>query len=142
MLSLFWRAGLNVYKTEYSAILNFNIFLNKSEQNGEKPQMSICNKLWFPDSYISLQPKFRRTMNYSNITHPWPFSKNKFNLNSNRVNIVAPASPFTCLLYLPNVRAMQYKLGPEKLTRLGNSNVLRLPVISINLSLHHQFGKM
>ena len=33
------------------------------------------------------------------------------------------------LLYLPNVRAIQYKLGPERLTRLGNSNVLRLPVL-------------
>ena len=35
-----------------------------------------------------------------------------------------------CLLYLPNVRAIQYKLrvGPEKWTRLGNTNVLRLPV--------------
>ena len=32
-----------------------------------------------------------------------------------------------CLLYLPNVQAIQYKLGPERLTRLGNSNVLRLP---------------
>ena len=32
------------------------------------------------------------------------------------------------LLYLPNFRAIQYKLGPERLTRLGNSNVLRLPL--------------
>ena len=44
-------------------------------------------------------------------------------------DLVAPASPFECLLYLPNVRAIQYKLGPEKLTRFGNSNVLPLPVI-------------
>ena len=61
-------------------------------------------------------------------THPWPFSKSKFNLKSDRVNLVAPASPIECLLHLPNVRAIQYKLGPEKLTRLGYSNVLRLPV--------------
>ena len=49
-------------------------------------------------------------------------------IKSDRVNLVAPASPFECILYLPNVRAIQYKLGPERLTRLGNSNVLRLPV--------------
>ena len=48
---------------------------------------------------------------------------------SDRVNLVAPASPIKCLLYSINVRAIQYKLGPEMLTRLGNSNVLRLPVI-------------
>ena len=60
--------------------------------------------------------------------HLWPFSKSKFNLKSDRVNLVAPASPIKCLLHLPNVRAIQYKLGPEKLTQLGNSNVLRLPV--------------
>ena len=46
---------------------------------------------------------------------------------SGRVNLVAPASPIECLLNLPNVRAIQYKLGPERLTRLGNSNT-RLPV--------------
>ena len=61
-------------------------------------------------------------------THLWPFSKSKFNLKSDRVNLVAPASPIECLLHLPNVRAIQYNLGPERLTRLGNSNVLRLPV--------------
>ena len=58
-----------------------------------------------------------------------PFSKSKFNLKSDHVNLVAPASPIECLLYLPNVRAVQYKLGPERLTRLIISNVLlRLPV--------------
>ena len=44
------------------------------------------------------------------------------------LSMVAPASPIECLLYLPNVRAIQYKLRPEKLTRLGKSNVLRLPL--------------
>ena len=61
-------------------------------------------------------------------THPWPFSKSKFNLKSDRVNIVAPASPIECLFYLTNVRPIQYKLGPE---RLGNSNVLQLLVIHL-----------
>ena len=61
------------------------------------------------------------------FTHLCPFSKSKFNLNSDRVNLVAPASPIACLLYLPTVRAIQYKLGPERLTRLGKSNILRLP---------------
>ena len=56
------------------------------------------------------------------------FGKSKFSLNSDRVNLVAPASPNKCLLYLPNVRPIQYKLGTKRLIWLGNSNVLRLPV--------------
>ena len=38
----------------------------------------------------------------------WPFSKSKF--KSDRVNLVAPAGTIECLLYLPNVWAIQYKL--------------------------------
>ena len=34
-------------------------------------------------------------------------------------------------VYLPNVRALQYKLGPERLTRLESSNVLQLPVVEL-----------
>ena len=34
----------------------------------------------------------------------------KFNLKSDRVNLVALASPIECLLYLSNVWAIQYKL--------------------------------
>ena len=60
-----------------------------------------------------------------------PDTSVKFSLKSDRVNLVAPASHIECLLYLPNDRAIQYKLGPEKLTRLGNSNVLRLPVTEV-----------
>ena len=37
---------------------------------------------------------------------------------SDRVYLVAPASPIKCLLYLPYARATQYKLGPERLTQL------------------------
>ena len=62
------------------------------------------------------------------ISNPWPFNKSKFNLKSDRVNLVAPASPIECLLNLRNVRGIQYTLGPERLTRLGNSNALRLPM--------------
>ena len=47
---------------------------------------------------------------------------------SDRANLFAPASPVDCLFLQPDVRAVQYKLGPERLTRIGNSNVLRLPV--------------
>ena len=43
---------------------------------------------------------------------PLPFSKSKFNLKSDRVNLVA--NPIECLLYLTNVHAIQYKLGPER----------------------------
>ena len=50
-------------------------------------------------------------------THLWPFNKSKINLKSDRFNLPAPVSPFTCLAYLTNVRAIQYKLGPERLTR-------------------------
>ena len=62
------------------------------------------------------------------FTHLWHFSESKLNLKSDGVNLVAPASLIECLPCLPNVRAIQYKLGPERLSRLGNSNVLRLPV--------------
>ena len=55
----------------------------------------------------------------------------RFKSKFNRVNLVAPASPNGCLLLFPNDRAIQYKLGPEMLTRVGNSNVVRLPVIDI-----------
>ena len=43
------------------------------------------------------------------------FSKSKLNLKSDCVNLVAPASPIESLPYLPNVQAIQYKLGPERL---------------------------
>ena len=46
---------------------------------------------------------------------------------SDRANLFAPASPVDCLFLQPDVRAVQYKLEPERLTRIGNSNVLRLP---------------
>ena len=36
------------------------------------------------------------------VTHLWPCSKSKLNLKSDRVNLVAPASPIECLLYLPS----------------------------------------
>ena len=68
------------------------------------------------------------------ITHPWPSCKSKFNLKPGPVNLVAPANPIECLLYLPNVRAIQYKLGPERLTRLGNSNVLWLPMLCLSVA--------
>ena len=71
---------------------------------------------------------FKVCMRIMSYHAPRPFSKSKFNLKADRVNLVALASPIECLVYLVNVRASQYKLGPERLTRLGNSNVLKLPV--------------
>ena len=66
--------------------------------------------------------------------HPGPFSKSKFNLKSDRVNLVAPASHIECLL-----REIQYNLGPKRLTRLGNSNTadreVTLHVIERNVLL-------
>ena len=62
-----------------------------------------------------------------------PFSKSKFNLKSDRVNLLTPASHGLVLLEsaLFNRRPGDtVKLGPERLTRLGNSNVPRRPVLS------------
>ena len=70
-----------------------------------------------------------RSAGWVHLTHLWPFSKSKLNLKSDHVNLVAPASPIDCLLYLPNVWEIQYKMGLERLTQLGN--VLWLPVILI-----------
>ena len=67
-----------------------------------------------------------QTLTIISHTSEWPFSKRKFNLKPNRVKRVVPASPIEWLLYLANVRATHDKLGPERLTRLENSNVLRL----------------
>ena len=39
---------------------------------------------------------------------------------ADRVHLLSPI--IECLLYLPSVQAIQYKLGPKKLTRLGYSN--------------------
>ena len=46
-------------------------------------------------------------------------------LKSDRVNLVAPASP---VHFVDPCQVVLYKLRSERLTRLGNSNVLRLPV--------------
>ena len=83
-------------------------------------------------SYLKHFRNFPISCFWFNYTHLWPFSESKFSLMSGRVNLVAPTSPIECLLNLPNVRAIQYKLGPERLTQLGNSNVLRLSVCKRN----------
>ena len=55
---------------------------------------------------------------------------------SDCVNLVAQATPIECLLYLPNVREIRYKLGPERLTLHGNSNVYyRCPWLIILLHI-------
>ena len=62
---------------------------------------------------------------YIFYTYLWPFSKSKLNLKSDRVNLVAPALVLLSVCFTQcNARAIQYKLGPERLTRLGNSNVI------------------
>ena len=65
----------------------------------------------------------------------WPFSKFKFNRKSDRVNLVTPASPTECRVSYW-CKCLLYTQCPgdtvqtiERLTRLGNSNVLRLPII-------------
>ena len=44
-------------------------------------------------------------------------------VNSDRTVLHRLVLLIVCV-YLPNVRALQYKLGPERLTRLESSNVL------------------
>ena len=41
---------------------------------------------------------------YAILYAPDPLVKVKFNLKSDRVNLVTPVSPIECLLYLPDVR--------------------------------------
>ena len=93
--------------------------------------MSIVLNIFFiiSDKRFAFSKIYRKFDNIRCYKHLRPFIKSKFNLKFNRVNLVAPASPIEWLLHLPNDRAIQYKLGPENFTRLGNSNVLRLPVV-------------
>jgi len=121
--------------------------------------LSLCHKLKCYNSYIFATCwckllKFQTLIIWSNIIYSLEYLRsitlgckiyelknlilwhglNSFNLKSELDNLASSASPIECLLYLPNVRAIQYKLGPKRLTRLGNSNVLRLPLIGISQS--------
>ena len=60
---------------------------------------------------------FRNLFKHICSTHHWPCSKSKFNLKSDRVNLVDLVSPSDTV-----------QTGTERLTRLGNSNLLRLPM--------------
>ena len=125
--------------------MHFSFSSNKANDRNKKHDFILFSQLssspwgvnfnFFMLSVFTVYTDNRVTFVYQFVlagTHLWPFSKSKLNLKSDRVNLVAPAaSPIWCLLYLPYVQAIQYKLGPEKLTRLGNSNVLRLPVLFI-----------
>ena len=89
-----------------------------------------CKLVLYTDTCILVINFIYLTSGQSLHMHLWHLNKSKFNLKSVRVNLVAPA-PVECMLYLPSVRAMQYKLGPKRLTRLGNLNVLKLTVTVI-----------
>ena len=58
----------------------------------------VCNLvfgLWLKEGYRDRNVKVS-----INLTHLWPFMKSKFNLKSDRVNVVAPASPLSvCFMY-------------------------------------------
>ena len=43
-----------------------------------------------------------------------PLAQIQFNLKSDGVNLVAPASPIECLLYLPNVQTGTGKVDPAR----------------------------
>ena len=72
---------------------------------------------------------------YLIYTHLWSFSKSKFNLKYDRVNLVAQRLVllsvwFNYIMFV----AIQYKLGLKRLICLGFSNVLWLPVLSLDFS--------
>ena len=52
------------------------------------------------------------------ITHLWPWSKSKFNLKSDRVNLVAPASSIKRLLYLLMSGRYSTNWDGERFTRV------------------------
>jgi len=74
---------------------------------------------------------------YLIYTHLWSFSKSKFNLKSDRVNLVAQRLVLlsVCFIYPMSGR---YKLGLKRLTCLGFSNLLWLPVFSLDFSLKYE----
>ena len=79
------------------------------------------------------------TQNFSNlfcsqITHPWPSSNSKLNLKSTASTLWHRLVLFNvCFIYQMSGR---FKLGPKRLTRPGNSNVLRLPVTDSTVDIH------
>ena len=93
-------------------------------------------------------PDFIIQLYLLSIMHPWPFSKSKFNLKSDRVNLVAPASPIECLLHLPNVWAIQSgteKVDPARTFKCTTAvrgvlgNVLQLTGLKF-VQLRHSLG--
>ena len=58
-------------------------------QNQEMIRVWVVNNYW--TLYIK---KFKECLEVESYTHPWPFSKSKFNLKSDRVNLVAPAMSY------------------------------------------------
>ena len=98
--------------------------------------LSYCHTAILPYCHIAILPSlhhrsFKITVPVLVSITRTPYPSVKVNSKSDHINLVAPAGPIECLLYLPNVWTIQYKLGPERLTRLGNSNVLRLPGIKV-----------
>ena len=108
--SLFRNIGsiIAIHFVEYNPIiyfetsfLQFNHFLHKTISFDKIFLKNQFPK--FPSFHFFF---FLSEMSEPSITHLWPCSKSKLNLKSDRVNLVVPASPIECLLYLLNVRAI------------------------------------
>ena len=111
------------------ASFNNSIVNNNFATSRKKIFLNLYISIYLSKYLYILGIKQLENNGYTNL---WPFSKSKFNLKSNRVNLVAPASPIECLLYLPIDTV--HKPGPERLIWLKNSNVLRLPVDKSEIS--------
>ena len=72
---------------------------------------------------------FSSSLKINSIKHLWPFSKSKFNLKFNRINLVSPASPIWVPALFTQCLDDKVQTGTGKVDLLGNSNVLRLPVL-------------
>ena len=92
------------------------------------------NSFWWKPGEI-YKSGLSRNKKCPQLTHPWPSSKSKFNLKSDRLNLLWHQLVLlnVCFIYPMSGR---FKLGPKRLTRPGNSNVLRLPVTDSTVDIH------
>ena len=90
-------SSMEVYPTTENAKLEYQIQMNRDlvEPKRNVDRIYTLGKLYFS--------KIILVMDVLSTPH---IRKSKFNIQSDRVNLVAPGSPIECLLYLPIVRAI------------------------------------
>jgi len=96
----------NIWLFKTKILFDLRIFSTRSSPLRETAKLqngnfSICEQPNFccwrhPENQENKMTTFKNTP-----LGLWPLSKSKFNLKSDRVNLVAPACPIECLLYLP-----------------------------------------